>query len=68
MPFDHHRAKKAESKGFFAKKKRSKSFPPNYIHLSLQPAQRRGTVSSDYDHATQVELYAKEYANDSKGS
>ena len=54
-------------KAFLLKKKRSKSFPPNYIHLSLQPAQRRGTVSSDYDHATQVELYAQEYANESKG-
>ena len=47
------------SKAFLLKKRLS--FPPNYI-------QRRGTVSSDYDHAAQVELHAQEYANESKGS
>ena len=46
-------------KAFLLKKRLS--FPPNYI-------QRRGTVSSDYDHAAQVELHAQEYANESKGS
>ena len=49
IPSDHDRAEKAEfpvreyaneSKGLSAKKK--EPFPPNYIHLPFEPAQKRG--------------------------